>query len=1143
MKKKMISDVSNAFSTGGGGVSFEHRIQAMFLLLLLTDGFCPEMNEQIKRVCFQAKHLGYDTDDLVVYTHRNQNEGKMLCQIKHSIIVSNNDAFKKVICSAWNDFCKESFDKENDRIAIITSEISKISQKALRFLHSAAIGSIDAMDFLERVEQSRFSNTSTRKTFEIIEECIKEINPEGPSKEELWRFFKVFLLLLSDMDCNESINRALSIATIKNNSSIDPLLEWSKLVDYAGYCNQTASSIDITNIDKKLLDDFQKKRAEISILAPISKMDFFVPVLALIGSWREDNEFDRTAIEKIANMEYSQFEENARRIIACNSEYISLVKGKWEILHQGELLFQCKDVLFDEYLIRLIDVATEVLSQNSKRVISDTRYYIASSSDFDNSNEMREGLAKSLCIIKTMLSTLSRCNQNKIEGAMTLMVRTLLQDADWKRWASLSNCMTYLAELAPEEFISYVEKGVADKPNEILLLFPKKNQDIFGTNYISSVLWALEVLAWYPDYLVKSICALGALEALPYEKTNYVNTPVNSIASILLPWYPQTMADADKKRNALVCLKEERPDVFWRALKKLLPENTTYTMNNPKPQYLPITIPETNEVTIEEARAQFSFCIDLAVETAKDSVEKLSELTIKIEYMDQNILLKYLGYLEDIIASGKSNGIHVLWMKLYGHLVSINIKDTPLLQENSERIQKICEAIEPQDIRIKYQALYLANGKIFSDGEENITWDDMKEKKEKAIREIFDIYGVEEIERFGKAVNNNDDVAYKLGCLLNADEASNILRSCNSQKISKCFTVVCINAFVHRQGVKTLLDTALCEMDEKFIIEIISQIPFSSELQTVIDVLITDEYAYWSKATMPFSYEDSKKREFLLVIDKLIVSRRYISAINLVAHSNFESMLSAEMVYSLLELVGTENSSEEAIIDSYAVSKVVKWLQMQEGLTIEEKSNIDFIFLPILNNNNIKPQALFDRLSCDPNYFCNMMELCYRKKNDNQTKQKLNKAISDRLFSILLRYQIVPGMNAEGNIDEKVFHDWMYRVKVWSKENERYEVTMHTVGSGLSYAKTDKNGLPSQIIIEELNKEDNDELRRGYYLGVMNQRGAHVIDPEGKPELELAKKYKQKAELVEEMGYRRYAEILNSISESYKKESQRSFES
>ena len=59
MSKNPISKISNAFSTGGGGVNFEQQLQAMFLLLLLTDGFCPVMNEQIRKVCFQAKHLGY----------------------------------------------------------------------------------------------------------------------------------------------------------------------------------------------------------------------------------------------------------------------------------------------------------------------------------------------------------------------------------------------------------------------------------------------------------------------------------------------------------------------------------------------------------------------------------------------------------------------------------------------------------------------------------------------------------------------------------------------------------------------------------------------------------------------------------------------------------------------------------------------------------------------------------------------------------------------------------------------------------------------------------------------------------------------------------------------------------------------------
>ena len=91
MAKNSISKISNAFSTGGGGVNFEQQIQAMFLLSLLVEGFCPAMNEQTKRVCFQAKHLGYDVDDLVVFTYRDQTEGKMLCQIKHSITVTEKD--------------------------------------------------------------------------------------------------------------------------------------------------------------------------------------------------------------------------------------------------------------------------------------------------------------------------------------------------------------------------------------------------------------------------------------------------------------------------------------------------------------------------------------------------------------------------------------------------------------------------------------------------------------------------------------------------------------------------------------------------------------------------------------------------------------------------------------------------------------------------------------------------------------------------------------------------------------------------------------------------------------------------------------------------------------------------------------------
>lgn len=67
----------------------------------------------------------------------------------------------------------------------------------------------------------------------------------------------------------------------------------------------------------------------------------------------------------------------------------------------------------------------------------------------------------------------------------------------------------------------------------------------------------------------------------------------------------------------------------------------------------------------------------------------------------------------------------------------------------------------------------------------------------------------------------------------------------------------------------------------------------------------------------------------------------------------------------------------------------------------------------------------------------------------------------------------------------------------------------------------------------ELNSADNDELRKGYKLGIFNQRGAHWIDPEGKPEKELAQKYNQRAEATEVLGYSRFSEVLRKIAEGY----------
>lgn len=60
--------LSNPFSTGGGGVLFESHVQAAFVTLLLVRGYAPALPIfPIRKVLLQAKADGYELDDIVVF--------------------------------------------------------------------------------------------------------------------------------------------------------------------------------------------------------------------------------------------------------------------------------------------------------------------------------------------------------------------------------------------------------------------------------------------------------------------------------------------------------------------------------------------------------------------------------------------------------------------------------------------------------------------------------------------------------------------------------------------------------------------------------------------------------------------------------------------------------------------------------------------------------------------------------------------------------------------------------------------------------------------------------------------------------------------------------------------------------------------
>jgi hypothetical protein len=131
-------------------------------------------------------------------------------------------------------------------------------------------------------------------------------------------------------------------------------------------------------------------------------------------------------------------------------------------------------------------------------------------------------------------------------------------------------------------------------------------------------------------------------------------------------------------------------------------------------------------------------------------------------------------------------------------------------------------------------------------------------------------------------------------------------------------------------------------------------------------------------------------------------------------------------------------------------------------------------------------------------------------------------------------------MHADGSFSGDDFNAWVKSVKIKCEETGHLEVAMHTIGNVLIHYIPDPAGLwIHKVLAEALQAEDAEEMRKGFYIGIINSRGAHFVDPTGKPEKELAAKYRQQAEEVENAGYYRFANTLKDLAKSYEDEEKR----
>ena len=1136
-----IVKLSPAFVTGGGGENFEKHVAAVFVLSLIIDGLSPIVEAPIQKLEFQAKNRGYDVDDFVVTAMRGEKIKKLLCQVKHDVtITASNNTFQEVITAAWSDFNKSWFNRKSDMIALITSFIAKDSIDALRYLHDQAHACISAEDFATRLNQPNYTSKVRKEKYDAIKECIRKANgDEQATDEELWMFCRCFVLAVFDLDYEQSVNQTLIHSLIKCKANTDAKLVWARITEKSSYWKQAAATVTKESIPDDIWELFGKEVPEETTLPlpPAFSPSASWAIAALIGAWKEDNANDIRAIEKLTGTSYDLFQSECRQCL--NTGMISLVNGQWKVINRIAVLDAVWDWYFDDTLQNAFQIATEFLKETSKQFSEDGKYglLIPASGRFANSEGFRKGLLEGLCILSNGRKP-AYSSDYLLERESRHLVVNVLENCDWIRIVSLGDLILYLGEISPNAYLNSLEKLIHNTPYEVLQLFPKKRSSFSDQNFITYLLFSLEQLAWHEDYLVQTITCLSALEAMDYEETNWANTPMNSMVSILNPFVTQTSAPLVKFKSAIQAIKVDYPEICWNLCCSMVSGSCINGMtNNSQPKYL--MRPEKCNATLSgEQRDELrEYYIHQALSMVGTMPDRMKRMVKNLLVLPSDARKTVLANIRTASAFWNDDEKGELWSKLTDWKCRI-ILDNDNKEPTTPEFTDLCttiDAVRPGNSLSRFRRLFKFHYDEFSDSENR--WEKKEQQKQEAVMEIYRTYGIHSLMEFGESLNAEYDIGYRLGQQITAKDMCNILPLYKTVQHEVFFANV-INAFFKKNGMVALQELGIPSENLDMISFVLQHSPFTQELIDLVPVYLPEnEGAFWEKVRISPYYYRHADYDVISVTQILMQYHRTPAAISLIGDAVGDLQPDPQLICNML--VQAPNEQDQEKIDPDSTRELIKYLQDSGAIEMETLSQIEFFYLVWLDEHStVKPRAIEYLLANRPACFCELMAAAYKRRHAESEVKTIPKAIGDRLFQITFRYSIIPGTDWDGKFHSDVFENWMKEVVEWSKENDRFEVSMHTIGNALSYVEFNAAGLIESTIMDELNKIDNEELRKGYKLGIFNQRGVHWVDPEGKPEKELSAKYRQRAEAVEVLGYSRFALLLRSISDRYQEEAE-----
>lgn len=874
----------------------------------------------------------------------------------------------------------------------------------------------------------------------------------------------------------------------------------------------------------------------------------------LVGGWNERNEHDEKTVAQIVDRDVSYVHDMLRRYSAGPEMVWVRVDDAVRWASHMVAFRGLAGRLIARDLERFEKAALDVLK------IPDPRYELEPSLQFaaalygkvlPHSRELRSGLLETLALLATSADLLSGGLDG--QGRVDRIVRLLLDACTTREhWSTLHRQLPMLAEASPTAVLGTIRRRVESEPEfmrEVLRVEPTR----FGGNYNVGIVWALETLAWSPEYVHEAAMLLARLAALDPGGNSHPR-PSGALVSIFLPWYPQTMADLDGRLAALEAVATHVPEVAVKVVLELFRQSTT--SSNSRPRVRSWAAGWQEGVSDEEVEATHRRLGDLALATAIRNAEVWALLVPELRWFPRSTQDQAYEQLSELDVarlddSGRANLRDAVRRALTFGATHPDSDNAPSPDER-ELLHKLLERLAPSDVRELHRWLFtgwvhLPDVSDFAD-EMN---DEVVRLRVEAARELVSSLSQEELLAFAETVDRRDALGWVIGEQPEYREiALALVRASFANGSSNEANEAARRGF--RNGLLWTLHAsdpnrffaALLQTDGEFAGlstqqrgEVLAGLRPTREVWRVLDALGDEaKPIYWARME-PLAVQEE---------DRSIAAEQLLDWGFPLKALRFAGLRAQQMVAEsptlalrvLREAANAEVQDQKELDDlrSYDVASLLKHLAKNEAVPRKDLFELEWLWLPLVEHE-YRPTVLYRELGEDPQYFVDMLSLVFRGDDEESAPPSEAASLRARHASRVLKaWEQLPGTREDGSIDTEKLRSWVTQARQLLRERKRKAIGDERVGAVLAWSPVGADGYwPHEAVrdvIEGLNDVSN--IEDGFRVGRYNQRGVHHrnLETGGEAERALAQRYTSAATALK-TRWPTTARFLESLARSY----------